>query len=328
MKLKTRLLFVYIVCSTFMYAQEDRLKYDEFSKIADSLFKEKKYQSAAENYSRAFSFFGWKATPQHRYFAGVSNAQSGNMDSAFYHINRLVIRDAFSDTTELVNNESLLPMKTDKRWKPMVQVLKEKQEAREKNYDRPLIAQLNEIIEKDQKYRIQIDSIQNQFGMNSKEMKAHWELITKTDKENLKIIRKILDKRGWLGADIIGREGNSTLFLVIQHSDLKTQQKYLPMMRDAVQKGNAFGSDLALLEDRVALGLGNPQIYGSQLSQTEDGKMFLEAMIDPDNVDKRRASVNLGPIAEYISYFGLTWDLEEYKKQLPGYLEKLKRRKK
>ena len=100
------------------------------------------------------------------------------------------------------------------------------------------------------------------------------------------------------------------------------------MMRDAVQKGNAKASSLALLEDRVALGLGNPQIYGSQLSQTEDGKLFLEAMIDPDNVDKRRASVNLGPIAEYVSYFGLTWDLEEYKKQLPGYLEKLNRRKK
>lgn len=325
MKLKTRLLFVYIVCSTFMYAQEDRVKYDEFSKIADSLFKEKKYQSAAENYSRAFSFLDWKAIPQHRYFAAVSYAQSGNMDSAFYHIDRLVIRDLLSDTTELVNNESLLPMKTDKRWKPMVQVLKEKQEKREKNYDRQLIAQLNEIVEKDQKYRIQIDSIQNQFGMNSKEMKAHWKLISKTDKENLKIIRKILDQRGWLGADIIGRKGNMTLFLVIQHSDLKTQQNYLPMMRDAVQKGNAFGSDLALLEDRVAIGLGKPQIYGSQIGSNEDGTAYVFALIDPDNVDKRRASVNLGPIAEYVSHFGLTWDLEEYKKQLPRYLKKLNR---
>jgi len=184
MKLKTRLLFVYIVCSTFMYAQEDRLKYDKVYKKTDSLFKEKKYQAAAENYSRAFSFLDWKASPQHRYFAGVSNAQSGNMDSAFYHINRLVIRDAFSDTTELVNNESLLPMKTDKRWKPMVQDLKQKQEAREKNYDRPLIAKLKEIEDKDQKYRVQIDSIQNQFGMNSKEMIANGELITKTEKEN------------------------------------------------------------------------------------------------------------------------------------------------
>jgi len=100
------------------------------------------------------------------------------------------------------------------------------------------------------------------------------------------------------------------------------------MMRDAVQKGNAEASSLALLEDRVALGLGNPQIYGSQLSQTEDGKMILEAMKDQEKVDKQRKTVNLGPIEEYVSYFGLTWDLEEYKKQLPGYLEKLKRRKK
>jgi hypothetical protein len=36
---------------------------------------------------------------------------------------------------------------------------------------------------------------------------------------------------------------------------------------------------------------------------------------DPDNVDKRRQSVGLPPMAEYVQYFGLTWNVEEYKKQ-------------
>ena len=157
--------------------------------------------------------------------------------------------------------------------------------------------------------------------MNSNEMKAHWKKIQKTDKANLKVIRKILDKRGWLGADVVGGEGNSTLFLVIQHSDLKTQQKYLPMMRDAVQKGNAKASSLALLEDRVALGLGNPQIYGSQIGRKEDGTYYVIALKDPDNVDNLRASVGLEPLAQYASYFGIAWDLEQYKKDLPELLK-------
>ncbi len=83
-------------------------------------------------------------------------------------------------------------------------------------------------------------------------MKAHWKIINEKDSINLIKIKKILDERGWLGADIIGNQGNSTLFLVIQHSDIETQEKYLPMMREAVKKGNANSSSLALLEDRVA----------------------------------------------------------------------------
>ncbi|MEZ5038583.1 MAG: DUF6624 domain-containing protein [Saprospiraceae bacterium] len=69
---------------------------------------------------------------------------------------------------------------------------------------------------------------------------------------------------GWLGADVIGNQGNSTLFLVIQHADIETQEKYLPMMRDAVSKGNARASSLALLEDRVALRKGEKQIFSTQ----------------------------------------------------------------
>ena len=84
-------------------------------------------------------------------------------------------------------------------------------------------------------------------------MKAHWRLINEKDSINLIKIKKILDERGWLGADIIGGQGNSTLFLVIQHSDLETQLKYLPMMREAVKNGNANAISLAILEDRVAL---------------------------------------------------------------------------
>lgn len=321
MRIKTKMLLVSLCVSSFSWAQVNQQKYAEYAGIADSLFKLKKYSEAADNYTTAFSYYEWKARPNHRYQAGAANAQAGRMDSAFFHLNRMIARDLFVDTVDLINDAYFVPMHTDVRWKSSLNTLKAKQEVREKDYDRSLIASLKEIEVKDQFYREQLDSIEKQFGMNSKEMKAHWKKIQKTDKANLKVIRKIIDKRGWLGANVIGQEGNMTLFLVIQHSDLKTQQKYLPMMREAVQKGNADASELALLEDRVALGLGKPQIYGSQLSQKDDGTLYLRAMIDPDNVDKRRASVNLGPIAEYVSYFGITWDLEQYKKDLPELLK-------
>lgn len=119
-------------------------------------------------------------------------------------------------------------------------------------------------------------------------------------------------------ADVIGNQGNLTLFLVIQHADLETQEEYLPMMREAVKNGNASSRNLALLEDRVALGKGEKQIYGSQVNRDQEtGEYYVLPLIDPDNVDKRRADVGLGPIQDYISFWGMTWDVEDYKKKLP-----------
>lgn len=154
------------------------------------------------------------------------------------------------------------------------------------------------------------------------------EIISEKDSINLFQVKQILDQYGWLGADVVSDQGNSTLFLVIQHSDLATQEKYLPMMREAVKNGKAAGSSLALLEDRVALGQGKRQIYGSQISRDpETQEYYISPLEDPDNVDKRRAEVGLGPLSEYVIHWQIKWDIEKYKKDLPKLEEKGKNNK-
>lgn len=179
-----------------------------------------------------------------------------------------------------------------------------------------LIAKLDTIYQEDQIYRRQLGDIEKKYGQNSKEMMAQWQLIREKDQNNIAKVTKILDEHGWLGPDVIGIKGSEALFLVIQHSTLQIQDKYLPMMREAVNMGNAKASSLALLEDRVALGKGNKQIYGSQIGRNpQTGKYYVLPLIDPDNVDKRRAEVGLKPLQEYISIWGMTWDVEEYKQK-------------
>ena len=120
---------------------------------------------------------------------------------------------------------------------------------------------------------------------------------------------------------------NSTLFLVIQHSDLKVQEKYLPMMREAVAKKKASSSSLALLEDRVALRQGKRQIYGSQIGRKPNGgDYYVSPLEDPDNVDKRRVAVGLGSLESYISRWNIKWDVEAYKTMLPE-IEALEKKK-
>ena len=66
------------------------------------------------------------------------------------------------------------------------------------------------------------------------------------------------------------------------------------------------------------------QVYGTQIRMDKDGGYFLFPIEDPDNVDKRRALVGLEPLADYLSNWKLTWNIEQYKKDLPSIEAKLK----
>ncbi len=128
------------------------------------------------------------------------------------------------------------------------------------------------------------------------------------DSLNLLRVMAIIDSAGWLGEDAIGRKANAALFLVIQHADARPdlQARYLEVMREAVERGDAKPYDLAMLEDRVAVNQGRPQIYGSQIGW-KDGKGFVKPMVDEEHVNERRAAMGLEPLERYTERFGFTW---------------------
>jgi hypothetical protein len=321
-----------ITCLLISFAgfsqQDPNELYDHYIHIADSLYDSKDYRTSALNYSKAFESLGWKGTGPDRYNAACTWALAGNADSAFYQLNNLAEKRNYSNYQWISTDVDLISLKSDSRWEPLLAKVQSNKELIEKDFDKPLVAQLDSILMNDQKYRKQLDSIQKIYGWDSPQIENQWKLINEKDSINLIKVLHILDTKGWLGPNIIGGQGNSTLFLVIQHSDLKTQKKYLPMMRVAAKKGNAKPSDLALLEDRVALGLGKKQTYGSQIGRNpENGEMYVLPLKDPDNVDKRRAEMQLPTLGEYTQYFGFSWDLETYKKNLPLYVKMNKKNK-
>lgn len=304
--------------------KEDREKYGISIKEAWKLYEEKDYENSAKKYKEGFDAMGGKAYPSDRYNASCSYSLAGNKDRAFYHLFRLANDSKYSNLGHITTDTDLDFLHEDnKQWEKLISIVKKNKEIEEKDFDKPLVAKLEIIHTEDQKYRKQIRSIKEKYGWDSKEMKAHWKIINEKDSLNLIEIKKILDTKGWLGEKVIGRKGNSTLFLVIQHSDIETQLNYLPMMREAVKKGNANPSDLALLEDRVALGQGKRQIYGSQIHTDEETKeMYVAPLIDPDNVDKRRAEVGLGNLADYVGHWNLIWDVKKHKERTAKIEEK------
>ncbi len=319
-------IILFMGLSTTAFTQDGE-RYAALVKEAYAHYEQKHYRASAERYSAAFAALGWKGQANDRYNAACSWALAAVPDSAFFQLFRVAEKMNYTNLAHITTDTDLDSVHPDARWEALIALVRTNKEKAEANLDRPLAALLDSIHEEDQQGRKRIGEVEQRHGRDSQEMKELWRTISEKDSTNLIVVRRILDERGWLGAPIVGVSGNSTLFLVIQHADIATQEKYLPMMREAVGKGNAVGSDLALLEDRVALRQGKRQIYGSQVGRDNSGEHYLSPLDDPDHVDERRAAVGLRPLAEYLMNWNMTWDVEAYKKQLPALEEKLQLRR-
>ncbi len=153
-----------------------------------------------------------------------------------------------------------------------------------------IIAQLKIIHERDQKARSGKDSVQ---------------FIRFLDSTNQVLIKKLIASYGWPGKSFVGDYGNYTVFLVIQHADLPVQEKYFPLFKESVDKGESRACDLAYLQDRILMRQGKNQLYGSQIVMNNQGGQEFYPIEDPEHINDRRKTVGLGPIEEYAERFGI-----------------------
>jgi len=176
-----------------------------------------------------------------------------------------------------------------------------------------IMAILDTVYQMEQTPIRQRDEMMDKFGAESDEAQEFQKIYKANHAVNEKKVKKIIDEYGWLGPDVIGEQGNQTLFLVIQHSDYEVRDHYLPTMRTAAKLGIMLPRHLGNIEDRTATDLNRLQVYGNQVKYYRETQTFdVWPIIDPANVDKRRAEIGLGPIAEHLkNRFKLDWDLEK-----------------
>lgn len=180
--------------------------------------------------------------------------------------------------------------------------------------DRPLQAQDNEALraeletmfESDQRHRAALSRASAEAGPDSEQVRALWQAQTVIDAENLKRLREIIDAHGWPGRSQVGERAAMAAFLIVQHADLADQKSLLPLLQQAAEAGEMDRSQLAMLEDRILVGDGKPQRYGTQLSrQAETGRLAFNPIEDPTNVDARRHQIGLSPIDDFARAIGV-----------------------
>lgn len=180
-------------------------------------------------------------------------------------------------------------------------------------FNKKLMQQLDTILKDDQTFRIKwMDMIKAKASPSAVDsVKA---IARQQDAKNLIKVKDIIANHGWLGPQDVGMNASQGLFLVIQHADLVTQQEYLPIVRKAEKDGKTLSSNLAILEDRIAMRTGNKQSYGSQgFKDKKTGRSYIYPIIDPDRLDSRRKAMGMPPMKSYVP----DWDLEKYKILLP-----------
>jgi len=275
-------------------------------------YEKQAYKQAVEAYRAAFKLE--QNNPGDLYNAGCAAALAGDSKQAFTWLNMAVSR-GWVNMEHLQSDTDLTSLHNTKDWNELVALIRKETDRIEANYNKPLQQELKQIFKEDQTIRFTYIDAQKKYGFKSRQVDSLAKLVMHIDSVNLKKIKSILDQHGWVGPKLVGGQASQALFLVIQHSDLASQQKYLPMMREAVKRGDAEGSALALLEDRVALGEGRKQTYGSQIGRDEKtGKYYVLPLEDPDHVDERREKVGLGKLADYVKRWNIIWDVEEHKR--------------
>jgi hypothetical protein len=109
--------------------------------------------------------------------------------------------------------------------------------------------------------------------------------------------KRILDKFGWPGYNMIGIPGSTTLFLVMYQADAKTLQHYLPLLKKQAISGEASLGYVAAFTDKIEVGNGRPQIYGTQVDSSRRQPYLIK---EEQSVDVRRKGLGLPPLSEYL----------------------------
>ncbi|NGX48590.1 MAG: nicotinate-nucleotide adenylyltransferase [Candidatus Anoxychlamydiales bacterium] len=161
------------------------------------------------------------------------------------------------------------------------------------NFNIKLQKELLDMFNKDQEARMSIVSIKNPS-------EEEWKVIAEIDTKNSQRLKEIVNQYGWPGVSLVGLEGTSAMWLLIQHqdNDLDFQKDCLELLKVAVKAKEASMQSFAYLVDRVNMNKKLPQVYGTQWIQ-EDGKFIMYSVEDIDNLDLHRIEVGLCSISDY-----------------------------
>lgn len=222
------------------------------------------------------------------YLAACSFAGAGNRDAAFRYLEGAFQR-GFWYVDFLETHDKLAALHNDRRWPQALAHCR----AAQAKINFPLRQELLDLAQEDQQVRTRYSG-----AYTPPDVLADMARVDLKDQTRL---REIIKQSGWPLISKVSFDGSKSAWLIAQHADndLAFQKQCLELLRAAAARGEAAKENLAYLTDRVLVGEGKKQIYGTQLGY-KDGKAVLSPVVDAKNLDRRRKRMGLIPIAVYL----------------------------
>ena len=308
--MKIRFLIVFIFVVQFSFAQNSK----QVIRQSIAFIENNEYSKFEKSYEKIWTEYLKENIPF--YNNTVDAIEKKQYSKAFKNIDSLVYEDYFLD--DILTDKNFSKLHRQKEWEKIEKRIK----TIKSNYNNEVRSKLIKVRDKDQSIRLILLEVRKSND-STLIMKVHNKMKL-IDEESATIVAKIIDEFGWLGSNKIGSEANQTLFLGIQHiDDLIVQNKYLPILKEAVKNGSAEPWHFAFLTDRILMNQGNKQVYGTQIIMSKKSEnSYVVPLQNPDKVDELRKELGLEPLNDYLEEEGLSWNLEEYKKNLQR-IEKL-----
>jgi hypothetical protein len=120
---------------------------------------------------------------------------------------------------------------------------------------------------------------------------------------NASRLKAIIAEIGWPTERLVGEQAADAAWLIAQHaiSQPEFQRSCLKLLAEAAREQLIPRWQPAMLEDRIRVFEGRPQVYGTQLEPDAHGNLRPHAIEDPQSVDERRRAVGLEPLAEILA---------------------------
>lgn len=268
---------------------------------ADSVEGQQRFAEAAGLYEQAYAESGFQ--PLCLALAAADAAQAGDSDRAFRDLGRAV-DEGYLDPAFFTRDSATFVLHRDRRWPPLEARLRAQRAALDSSLMRELIA----LADSDQLARQSINDVVVRYGRASSQADSAFRALDASDAPRYARIKAIVAARGWPGRRLVGDDAAHDAWLLVQHAPGEFQKQVLPLLLAAVHQDDARAGDGALLEDRVLVAEGKPQLYGSQTRYTDrPGPPLLDSIANESCVDVRRGEVGLEPLAIYLKSLGVEY---------------------
>jgi hypothetical protein len=116
-------------------------------------------------------------------------------------------------------------------------------------------------------------------------------------------LKEVLAEYGWPSPALVGHDGAESAWLIVQHAigDPPFQRLCLRLLQVAAQSGEAPPWQAAMLEYRIRMFEGKPQLYGTQFETDCGGTLRPYLLEDPEHVEERRGKVGLEPLSNRLA---------------------------